>query len=702
MKNVDTKNWSRIQLVDFYSGNWGCPVIPMTTYQVKGEWKKKPAVHTWEQYKMGSMPTSEDYKTWFIDNQCWGLGIVNLHNIFAPDMDSQEVYDLLKDRGALEGAAICKTPHGYRALLQATDVPYTIAEGFLKGIDAKFEHLCIKGGNNSLSILPDTPAYAWVELPEKLTKVSYEDWVKRYLGYVRGAKMRRISDVASRSGNWVTEAMKGVKEGERDNMCLKLASHYRAKGLSAQETMTILNDWALRCTPAFDDVEKCVNSAYRPEYSDEQTGAVRLDNRPVEASFIRLPSGVMAEEVRDPVTCNVRFAVYNAGQITYQESLEADGKTYVPINNDAVQNKGVLFPSEAVPYGSFKKLHKEVQDLIHKWVYVSPQFEMLASYYAMLSWVYDAYPTICYLRFLGNWGTGKSRGMNTISSLCYKPMRMSGASTISPIFRVMEMFHGTLVMDEADRGNSDEYNEYVKILNTGIEKETLLWRSEKVRGDKLEPKSYNTFGPKIVAARNRYGDQALESRFITEETNKGFDKTKYTLHLTDSFYDAALALRNKLLYFRLTMLQQIKPDAARAQPGIEPRVSQVMTPLLQLIEDKRDRAELVDVMYALTQQIREDRGESPAGELVAVLYSLEHENKAIPLKDIYGKLAERAAGWTPRKVGNVCRLLGLKVKRSHGSRFVDLQASEEAMKLIRRQYPGIDNTGEAGADRDEI
>lgn len=700
MKQVDVTGWSKMDFIRFYSETWSCPVIPMTTYQVKGEWKKKPAIKTWEQYKKGPMPTDDDYKTWYIDNQCWGMAIVNLHNIFSPDMDNQEVYDLLKDKGALEGAAICKTPHDYRALLQATDVTYTIAEGFLKGIDARFEQLCIKGGNNSLSILPDTPGYEWIKLPEKLIQVNYADWVKKYLGYVKGAKMRRISDVVSRPDDWVTEAMKGVKEGERDSTCLKLASHYRAKGLSIQETLTILNDWALRCTPTFDDVVKCVNSAYRPEYSDGQPGAVKADNKPIETSFIRLPSEIMAEEVRDPVIGKTRLAVYNAGQITYSESLEADGKTYIPIDNDVVKNGVVLFPSEATPYGSFKQLHKEIQALIHKWVSLTTQFELLASYYVMLSWVYDAYPVICYLRFLGGWGTGKTRGKDTISSLCYKTMNMSGATTISPMFRMMEQFHGTLAMDEADRGNSDEYNEYIKILNTGIEKRASLLRTERGKGDVFEVKSYNTFCPKIVAARNRYGDQALESRFITEETNKGFDKTKYPLNLDSNFDNEALALRNKLLYFRLTKLQAIKPEIAYAKPGIEPRVSQVMTPLLQLIEDEKDRAELVDVMYALTQQIREDRGESPAGELVSVLYSLEHEGKALPLKDIYTKLSERAAGWTPRKVGNVCRLLGLKVKRSNGVRFIDLKASVEAMKLIRRQYP--EGGAETSADRDEI
>ena len=87
---------------------------------------------------------------------------------------------------------------------------------------------------------------------------------------------------------------------------------------------------------------------------------------------------------------------------------------------------------------------------------VSPSFEKIATHYVLLSWVYDAFQELPYLRVRGDFGSGKTRALLTIGSLCYKPMFASGASTVSPLFRILDAFRGTLVMDESDFRFSDE------------------------------------------------------------------------------------------------------------------------------------------------------------------------------------------------------------------------------------------------------
>ena len=54
-----------------------------------------------------------------------------------------------------------------------------------------------------------------------------------------------------------------------------------------------------------------------------------------------------------------------------------------------------------------------------------------------------------------------------MGSLCYKPIFASGASTVSPLFRILDSFRGTLIIDEDDFRFSDEKAEVVKILNNG-------------------------------------------------------------------------------------------------------------------------------------------------------------------------------------------------------------------------------------------
>jgi CheY-like chemotaxis protein len=68
----------------------------------------------------------------------------------------------------------------------------------------------------------------------------------------------------------------------------------------------------------------------------------------------------------------------------------------------------------------------------------------------LFSWIYDDFNELPYLRVIGDAGSGKTRFLLTVGSLCYKPIFASGASTVSPLFRALDIFRGTLLIDEGD------------------------------------------------------------------------------------------------------------------------------------------------------------------------------------------------------------------------------------------------------------
>ena len=189
---------------------------------------------------------------------------------------------------------------------------------------------------------------------------------------------------------------------------------------------------------------------------------------------------------------------------------------YSPGNN-LLRNEVVLFPLEAAEYESEQKLVEEIQSFIHCYVDVSPLFEQIASYYVLFSWVYDAFNELPYLRLRGDAGSGKTRFLLTVGSLCYKPIFASGVSTVSPLFRILDSMRGTLIVDEGDFRFSDEKAELVKILNNGNGSGFPVLRSESVSGREFSPKAYSVFGPKLIATRGYFQDRALESRCLTEE-----------------------------------------------------------------------------------------------------------------------------------------------------------------------------------------
>lgn len=78
---------------------------------------------------------------------------------------------------------------------------------------------------------------------------------------------------------------------------------------------------------------------------------------------------------------------------------------------------------------------------------------------------------------IGDAGSGKTRFLLTGGSICYKSIFASGASTTSPLFSILDIFNGTLLIDEGDFPKSDEKADIVKILNNGgdYDRVTAKW-----------------------------------------------------------------------------------------------------------------------------------------------------------------------------------------------------------------------------------
>jgi hypothetical protein len=132
---------------------------------------------------------------------------------------------------------------------------------------------------------------------------------------------------------------------------------------------------------------------------------------------------------------------------------------------------------------------------------MSPPIERMAAYYVVFTWVYDGFNELPYLRFRGDYGSGKTRALLTVGSLCYKPVFASGASTVSPIFRLLDTFKGTLIIDEGDFRFSDEKAEPVKTMNNGNARGFPVLRTESFnKGKEFNPAAYSVFGPKILAS----------------------------------------------------------------------------------------------------------------------------------------------------------------------------------------------------------
>ncbi len=310
------------------------------------------------------------------------------------------------------------------------------------------------------------------------------------------------------------------------------------------------------------------------------------------------------------------------GSVAVQTHLDLPtGERLTPYSakNNLITSGCVLLPSDVGDFRDKGDLVQEIQAFLHRYVDLSPLFEELAAYYVLLSWVTDAFNEIPFLRFRGDYGTGKTRALITVGSICYKPFFASGASTVSPIFHILDAFQGTLILDEADFRFSDATAELTKILNNGNMKGMPVLRTMTNRHRELNPQAFRVFGPKIIAMRESFSDKALESRFLTEETGKRPVRADISIHLPESLKAEALVLRNKLLAWRFQAHGLVGPDRARLIAGVEPRVNQTALALLSLIDDAALRQRIAVELSGSEARLKDERAQSREGRMTRAL-----------------------------------------------------------------------------------
>ncbi len=366
------------------------------------------------------------------------------------------------------------------------------------------------------------------------------------------------------------------------------------------------------------------------------------------------------------------FVVFNTatGEMQTISCLQLEEETIEPINGEDIELGAVKLPSNILEYGNTLMLLAEIENHIYKYLDVSSSYLKFAAYYVLLTWLYDRFNTVPYLRALGDTGCGKSRFLDVIGGLCYKAISASGCVTPAPIYRMLRKWGGTLVLDEADMKNSDEYNEVVTILNCGFERGRPVIRATKDNPDKIQ--ILPVYGPKVFATRRRFKDVALEARCLTEIMRET-DRDDIPPVLGRKFFEEQLELRNKLLLFRLRNYFQIEAEAAANLnlSGIEPRLRQVSEAFMSLFVDEPAALESYKGFIREHQkELIEQRAATKVGQVIEAMFELLEVTMVTMVTAVTGdsvvnitssQIAEKIS-MTPQAVGQILKSLGLQTK----------------------------------------
>ena len=442
------------------------------------------------------------------------------------------------------------------------------------------------------------------------------------------------------------------------------------------------------------------------------------------------------------------------GHVVSGPHLDVNGYRYVPVSDDdIVRQGGVLFASELGPLKDTRELVAIIELFLKRYFLLDNLMEYkLAAYYVLLTWLYDCFSAIPYLRAQGDTNTGKSELMLRIGQLCYRLVISTGASSTAALKFALHMYRGTIFMDEMDI--SDKFDDRMVILNVGAMKDQAkVWNMMPV----IKPdgsQGYtgtiaNVYGPKLITMYGRFKDPATEGRCLTfkmtekepiELRRKGIPTEK-----TKDFYEEAQYIRNLLIRWRLEHWEEkIELDQELADMAVSTRINQVTMPIKWIAKNKSSDPQLLKDVEAFVMLMHNETllqksmglDARVADAVMAVLYEddylkyamdgniegfgkvkyiqykdLAHVTNAIinemntgedpsttpdgSAQDDSGK--KRTKEITSHTIGNICRNdLRLPVKRL-GRGFVVI-LDPERVDLLRRKY-GLDGQAVAEVQR---
>ena len=447
--------------------------------------------------------------------------------------------------------------------------------------------------------------------------------------------------------------------------------------------------------------------------------------------------GWFLEYIWDPHTQQALLAYRDPdGKIGTARYVDIGGRRYVPVADDDIIKAGaVIFPSALGPLKETRELVAILTAFIKRYFLLdNPLHYKLIAYYVLLTWLYDAFSAVPYLRAQGDTNTGKSELMLRVGYVCYRMILTSGASSTASLKFALHTYRGTAFMDEMDI--ADKFDERIVILNVGaMRDQAKVWNMQEVsRGDGTRgyaAKVNNVYGPKLITMYGEFSDPATEARCLTlkltEKEPIELAQANIPIEKTKQFYEEAEAIRNMLLRWRMEHWQpRIELDPALADMHVTPRINQITTPIKWIAKYKSNDPQLLKDVEAFTKAMYEEilfkrSLGTDARVMDAIVAALTNEDYSPLVMEghldgfgtvkyiLYKHLASiandildemnllddedgddqqkrrRGRGISPRTVGKIARdVLHLPVKRTNKGYVVILD--EGRIKVLKRKY----------------
>jgi hypothetical protein len=401
-----------------------------------------------------------------------------------------------------------------------------------------------------------------------------------------------------------------------------------------------------------------------------------------------LVDGTIFEQIHNPNwDCNEFVMKKPDGTIetAYRIKDNSNLDKFIPLNKEAISHGIVVLPDGAGISMDPTDLFSKISSFLRKYVDMDENGIGISASYVMMTYLYDKFEKVPYLRFFGLPGTGKSRALLVLRSICYHSMNLGASQTAANLYRSLSTIRtGTLFLDEANFLDTSRTNEFTKLLNDGYSRDGVVYRCDPKT---LVSKPYRVFSPKVLANHIEFDDPALESRMLSIEL-KHTKRGDIPLSIPDLIWSKdAMELRNLLTRYRLDNYHSLDLNRKYSELTLfDHRTQEIILPLLQAQSIAKVPAYFLDYLHQAKMKRHERRIFDEDAIIAEILISLIAEGKSsIALSTVQSMAQEKAQIEIPyKRLGYQIRLFGANPTRVTKGYVYNLQSVD--LTYLKNQY----------------
>jgi len=446
-------------------------------------------------------------------------------------------------------------------------------------------------------------------------------------------KDQKLADLFE--GKWKKYSFPSRSEAEQ-SLLTKLVSYgFTEEAINAIMSQSKVGKWQ----------EK--TDAYHRTSIENAVKFVKGHKSPIEPVKVELSCGKDLPDKVFEQTSDGEFLVYDkvTGQVNEERSI-GEFRPFERIIWKSVK--------KATDYKSEQELWSEIKRFIHEHMDVSEGYDVLTAW-TLASWTPERWNAVPYLFFFGPAASGKTRALEILASIGFRPLQTASA-TIASIFRVIEMWHPTVFFDETEVYMKKDRSELLNLLNNGYRRGFFALRAEESKAGGYEVKPYECFGFKALAGTKDLMD-TLKSRSIV------FSMSKATREIRQEIdEDWARAIREKLLMYRFKMLAKKEPPE---NPNIlRGRLRELFDPLI-IVAPPTEKNPIIQQAQKIEATLKEEEETSLDSIVFKAIFKLHEEtgDEKILIADI-SKMTNESLGideiLNSIAVGMVAKRLGFK------------------------------------------